>query len=142
MSDDDLQASDYPIAEKRPERVAGARGKRLEDITVDTVVSGNVTMDDLRITPAALLDQARIARSVGRAALAANFERAAEMTRIPQEDVMRVYELLRPGRAGSKQVLLDAATDLRARFDADQLARFVEEAAAVYEKRGLYRNRF
>ena len=106
------------------------------------VLSGDVTMDDLRITPRALEQQAEIATSVGRSALAGNLKRAAEMTRLPQEEVMEIYELLRPGRAASKDSLLDVAQELRNEQDAPLLADFVEEAARFYEKRGLFRKRY
>ncbi|MEQ8666564.1 MAG: diol dehydratase small subunit [Rhodospirillales bacterium] len=142
MSDKSPGAMDYPIAETQPDRVVGARGRSINDLTIEMVVDGDVTMEDLRITPQALLDQASIARSVGRTMLAANFERAAEMTRVPQEEVVRVYELLRPGRAASRDVLMQAAMNLRDTYGAEKLARFVEEAADVYERRGLYRQRF
>ena len=32
----------------------GARGKKLADITLDAVLAGDVTIEDLRITPTAL----------------------------------------------------------------------------------------
>ena len=137
-----LDAKDYPIAETRPDEVVGARGRSINDLTIEAVVNGDVTMEDLRITPQALLAQARIARSAGRTLLAANFERAAEMTQVPQEEVMRIYELLRPGRAASQDVLTEAAAHLRSTYGAEKLARFVEEAADVYERRGLYQQRF
>lgn len=142
MSDKPLTAKDYPTAERLPDQVKGHRGKSLDDLTLDAALSGDVAMEDLRITPDALLRQAQIARDVGRAALAANFERAAEMTRLPQDEIMQVYELLRPGRARAASELLDAAARLRAAFDAPNLAAFVEEAAALYEKRGLFRTRY
>ena len=75
-------------------------------------MSGEIEMADLRITPEALLRQAQIARSVGRAALAENFERAAEMTALPQEKIMQIYELLRPGRAPDAEALQSAAAEL------------------------------
>jgi propanediol dehydratase small subunit len=139
---DDLHAKDYPIAETRPEKVLGRRGKPLDSLTLDAVMNGDVEMEDLRITPQALLQQAQIARSVGRAALAGNLERAAEMTEIPEAEVMRVYELLRPGRARSKKELLDAAQQIRSDHKAPLLADFIEEAAEFYDKRGLFRKRF
>lgn len=139
---DDLNATDYPTAETRPERVLGRRGKPLDSLTMDAVLEGDVDMEDLRITPQALLQQARIARSVGRVALAGNLERAAEMTDIPKAEVMQVYELLRPGRAHSKQELLKTAQHLRSRHKAALLAHFVEEAAEFYDRRGLFRKRF
>ncbi len=55
---------------------------------------------------------------------------------------MAVYELLRPGRAKDKTPLLEAARKLRDDYKAERMARFVEEAAAVYERRGLFTYRF
>jgi propanediol dehydratase small subunit len=105
-------------------------------------VKGDVEMEDLRITPAALKMQAEIARAAGRPMLAENFERAAEMVDVPQDFLMQVYELLRPGRTRDKQPLIEAAMRLREEFGAERMARFVEEAAAVYERRGLFTYRF
>lgn len=139
---DKLCTADYPLAEKRPDLVKGARGKSLDEITLDTVVAGDVGMEDLRITPDALLAQAEIARAAGRPTLAANFERAAEMVKVPQSTIMEVYELLRPGRAKDKGALLSAARRLRREFGAETLAAFLEEAAGVYERRGLFRFRY
>lgn len=134
--------ADYPLAETQPEAVMGPRGKRLSDITLDTVLGGSVTMEDMRITPEALRAQAEIARDAGRPTLAMNFERAAELVNVPQDVVMQVYELLRPGRATSRQQLLDAAAMLRSRHGAERMAIFVEEAASTYEERGLFTFRF
>jgi propanediol dehydratase small subunit len=55
---------------------------------------------------------------------------------------MQVYELLRPGRARSRQQLLDAAAALRRDHGAERMAAFVEEAAHAYEDRGLFTYRF
>ena len=137
-----LTIADYPMAEVRPERVRGARGKALDDITLDSVVAGDVAMDDLRITPEALLAQAEIARAAGRPTLAANFERASEMVEVPQQVLMETYELLRPGRAPDKSRLVSAARRMRDEFGAERLAAFLEEAADVYERRGLFRFRY
>lgn len=133
---------DYPLAETRPETIRGQRGKPLSGITLDAVLAGDVTMEDLGITPAALQMQAEIARSAGRSTLALNFERAAELVAVPQEFIMEVYELLRPGRAGSKQRLRDVATTIRDSYGAEHIARFIEEAAETYEERGLFTPRF
>jgi propanediol dehydratase small subunit len=137
-----LTAKDYPIAENRPEEVTGSRGKPLASLTMEAVLSGEVSMEDLRITPRALEQQAQISKSVGRSTLAGNFERAAEMTRLSQEEIMAIYELLRPGRAASKDSRLDVAQRLRDEQDAPLLADFIEEAARFYEKRGLFRKRY
>lgn len=142
MTKDRLDARDYPIAETRPEGVRGTRGKTLDQVTLEAAVAGDLTMEDLRITPEALLAQAEIARAVGRRTLAENFARAAEMTALPQAEVMRLYELLRPGRAPSQEALLEAAQALRERHEAPRLAAFIEEAAEIYARRGLFRTRF
>lgn len=134
--------ADYPLAETQPDAVTGQRGKRLSDITLDAVLAGDVTMEDLRITPDALRAQAEISRDASRPTLALNFERAAELVGVPQDFIMEVYELLRPGRAKSKQQLLDAASKMHDTYGADRIARFIEEAAATYEERGLFTYRF
>ncbi len=137
-----LTIADYPLAEIRPERVRGKRGKTLEQITLQAVLADAVTMADLQITPQALQDQAEIAADAGRPTLALNFQRAAELVDVPQDLIMSTYELLRPGRARSKQELLDRATMLRDRHSAHTIADFILEAAEIYEKRSLFTYRF
>ena len=142
MSDKPLSVADYPLAEKRPDVVETKAGKTLDDITLDGVLSDRVTLQDLRITGRALRQQAQIANAAGRPTLAANFERGAELVDVPQEVIMRIYELLRPGRAGSKEELLVGAKELREVYGAEGVAAFIEEAADVYERRSLYKKRY
>ena len=142
MTDKRLGIPDYPLAETRPDQVRGARGLSLEDITLDAVIEGRVGMEDLRITADALLQQAEIADAAGRPTLADNFRRASELIAVPQPVIMEIYELLRPGRAPGKQAMLDAATRLRSEFGAERIAAFVEEAADVYQRRGLFTFRY
>ena len=137
-----LNTADYPLAEKRPELIRGPRGKKLDAVTLDALVADELALEDLRITPEALRLQAEIARAAGRPMLAANFERAAELVDVPQDFLMQVYELLRPGRAKDKAPLIEAARTLRERYNAERMAAFVEEAAEVYERRGLFTYRF
>jgi propanediol dehydratase small subunit len=142
MSKAKLTRADYPLAEMRPALVRGGRGKLLEEITLERLVDGDVSLEDLRITPEALRMQAEIASAAERDRLAANFERAAELVGVPQEVLMEIYELLRPGRARDKGPLLAAAQKLRQTYGAAKMAAFVEEAAEVYERRGLFTYRF
>ena len=137
-----LTQKDFPIAETQPSKVKGKRGIALSELTMDAVLEGRVALEDLQITPEALLKQAEIAKSVGRATLSDNFERAAEMNKLPNSEVMEIYELLRPGRAGSKSTLLEAAQKIRSRYSAEGLAEFIEEAAEFYDKRGLFKKRY
>jgi propanediol dehydratase small subunit len=134
--------ADYPLAEKRPDLIAGPRGKALSEITLADVLQGEVALEDLRITPAALRLQAEVARAAGRPTLAENFERAAELVGAPQDVIMRTYELLRPGRAQSADELRVAARTLREQHGAPLIAAFIEEAADAYEARGLFQRRF
>lgn len=137
-----LTTKDYPLAEKRPDLARTRSGKKLDDLTLEALESGAVALEDLRITPDALRQQAEIARAAGRPTLARNFERAAELVDVPQDVVLRIYELLRPGRAKGKSDLLEAAQLLRGTYKADRMAAFIEEAAVVYDRRGLFSKRF
>ena len=139
MSRENLTAKDYPLAENRADLVRGRRGKSLDDLSLATLEQGNVEMEDLRITADALTMQADIARTEHRDKLAENFERAAELIDVPQDYLMQIYELLRPGRARNQAVLLDVAETLRTSYNAPQMAAFVEEAAEVYDQRGLFK---
>lgn len=134
--------ADYPLAERRPDLVESAKGQPLEALTLEALEQQQIGMEDLRITPEALRQQAAIARDAGRATLAQNFERAADLVPVPQDLVMQIYELLRPGRAKDKAELLAMAERLRKEYGAEVMAGFLEEAAEVYEARGLFTYRF
>ena len=142
MTTDKLSTKDYPLAENRPELVRGCRGKSLDQLDLAALENGDVILEDLRITPRALERQADIARTSNRPKLADNFERASELVDIPQEYLMEIYELLRPGRAPDKTALLGVAQNLRVTYHADRMAAFIEEAAEVYEARGLFASRY
>jgi propanediol dehydratase small subunit len=132
----------FPLAEHAADTTVSATGKRLAEVSLDAVVSGACSIADLRISADALRQQAEIARAAARASLAANLDRAAEMTRLPQAEVLRIYEMLRPGRCRSKQDLLAVAHRLKRDHAAPELARLVETAADVYARRGLFSKRF
>ncbi len=142
MSSEKPGIADYPLAERRPDLVKSAKGQALDALTLEALEEGRIGMEDMRITPEALRRQAAIARDAGRVTLAQNFERAAELVAVPQELVMQTYELLRPGREKDKSELLDMAERLRQDFSAEIMAGFLEEAAEVYEARGLFTYRF
>jgi glycerol dehydratase small subunit/propanediol dehydratase small subunit len=137
-----LTKADYPLAETRPGQITGKRGIALGDITLEAVLSGAITIADLQITPKCLQDQAEIAADVGRTTLAQNFQRAAELVDVPQDLIMSTYELLRPGRAQDKAALLDRAALLRQDYGANAIAAYIEDAADIYEKRGLFTRRY
>lgn len=126
---------DYPLATKRPDLIQSASGMKLEDITLENVVAGQITFDDIRTRPETLEYQAQIAESVGRVRLAANLRRAAEMTRIPDARLLEMYNALRPYRS-TKEELLHIADELETKYQARVCGALVREAAEVYDKRG------
>ncbi len=137
-----LKVADYPLSEQRPDLIRTRTGKPLDDVTVAALVSGAATIEDLRITRDALLLQAEVAEAAGRPRLGSNFQRAAEMVEVPQDALLKAYELLRPGRARTKQELLDCAKTFRETHKSERVAAFLEEAAEVYERRGLFQFRY
>ncbi|MDN5323998.1 MAG: propanediol dehydratase small subunit [Clostridia bacterium] len=125
---------DYPLAKKRPDLVKTPTGKSLTEITLENVTDGVIKADDFRITPDTLRMQAEIAEKVGRAQFANNLRRAAELTAIPDQRILEIYNALRPYRS-TKQELLEIAKELETNYNAKITAAFVREAADVYERR-------
>lgn len=93
------KVSDYPLATRHPEWVKTATNKTLDDLTLENVLSDRVTAQDMRITPETLQMQAAIAQDAGRDRLAMNFERAAELTAVPDDRILEIYNALRPYRS-------------------------------------------
>ena len=130
-----LSKEDYPLIQKRKDLIKTKTGKNIDEITLNNVLEGNVTADDIKITPEVLLYQADIAESVGRVQFAKNLRRAVELTRVPDARVLEIYNALRPYRSTKKE-LLDIADELDIKYEAKICAGLVREAAEVYEKRG------
>jgi propanediol dehydratase small subunit len=130
---ENLTPQDYPLSEKQPERLRTPSGQPFQEVTLEAVLEGKVTMSDLRVTAEALELQARLAAGADRPQLAENFRRAAELADIPEEKIMLVYSALRPGRA-SQAELESLANSLERDFKAHRCARFVREAATAYFK--------
>lgn len=125
---------DYPLAAKRPELLKTPTGKKLSDLTLEKVLSGEVTPQDVRIAPETLRMQAEIADGVGRRQFANNLRRAAELTAIPDNRILEIYNALRPYRS-TKQELVAIAEEMENKYGAKINAAFVREAAGVYERR-------
>lgn len=129
---------DYPLAAKRPELVKTPTGKNLSDITLEKVVNGELKPDDMRISPDTLRMQAEIADGIGRTQFANNLRRAAELTAIPDNRILEIYNALRPYRS-SKQELIAIAEEMETKYNAKNSAALVREAADVYERRNRLR---
>lgn len=126
--------NDYPLI--NDENLQAASGRPLNEVTLDNIES--LSPDDLRISAESLRAQAQIASEAGYTRLAENLTRAAELTAVPNDELLKMYELLRPERAAYEQLQALAAR-LEQVYNAEVTARFVREAAEVYKVRGLLR---
>jgi propanediol dehydratase small subunit len=97
-------------------------GKPVEGLTVEAVRAGEVGVADLRIHPETLERQAVVAEQHGN-------------PQLPDDEVLAIYEALRPGRSTPAQ-LTERAASLDAR-GLPRCAALLTEAADVYARRGL-----
>ena len=124
------EADDTEVAETR-----ALSGKPVENLTVEAVRAGEVGVADLRIHPDTLERQAAVAEEHANPQLAENLRRAAELTRIADNEVLAIYEALRPGRSTPAELTALAAS--LAERGLPSCAALVTEAADVYARRGL-----
>jgi propanediol dehydratase small subunit len=124
---------DYPLADKRPELIFTPTGKKIEEITMESLLHGDVTVDDCRISAQTLEYQAQISESANNKQMAANLRRAAELTGFSDKRVLEIYGALRPFRS-TKAELATIAEELESK-GAVLNAAFVRQAIEVYEKR-------
>ena len=108
--------SNYPLIDQADD-LRAASGRPLSEVTLDALE--DLSIADVQISPATLRAQAEIARQAGFRQLAINLTRAAELTAVPNAE------------------LLVLADTLEQRYEAVENARMVREAAEVYQARGL-----
>jgi propanediol dehydratase small subunit len=123
---------DYPLGTRRPDLVRTPGGIALDELELH---GERVAAGELRATPETLRLQAEIARDAGRAQLADNLLRAAELAPLPDETILAIYTALRPRRSTAEELEAWAIELERRRAPAS--AAFVREAAQVYAERGL-----
>ena len=123
---------DYPLGTSRPDLVRTPGGIPLDELELhdDRVVAA-----ELRATPETLRLQAKVAGAAGRAQLADNLLRAAELAPLPDETILAIYTALRPRRSTAAE--LEAWAEQLDGWQAPGTATFVREAAQVYAARGL-----
>ena len=115
----------------------GRSGRSVDSITLDTVMAGEVGIEDVSIHPDALERQAVLAETHGNPQLAASFRRAAEVALMPDDRALAIYDALRPGRSTSAD--LERIAD---ELDTDGMplnAALVREALVVYRRRRIVR---
>jgi propanediol dehydratase small subunit len=123
---------DYPLGTSRPDLVRTPGGISLDELRLH---DEGVDASELRATPETLRLQAEVARAAGRAQLADNLLRAAELAPLPDETILAIYTALRPRRSTAAE--LDAWAEQLDGWEAPGTAAFVREAAQVYAERGL-----
>ena len=118
------------------EGIYTASGRRLDELTMEAILAGELTTEDLRISADTLRRQADAAEAAGYTQLAQNLRRAAELTGLSNDEVFEVYDTLRPGRTTHSQ-LMALAERLERELAAPLTAALVREAAEVYLERGI-----
>lgn len=130
-----MTRKDYPLSETKTNEIKTPTGKLLSDITIENIVNGNITAEDVKIAPETLEYQAQIAESVGRKAFAMNLRRAAELINVPDDRILEIYNALRPYRS-TKAELLAIADELENKYGCKINSKLVRESADVCERRG------
>jgi propanediol dehydratase small subunit len=115
--------------------VRALSGRPVNELTLEAVRRGDIGLEDLRIHPDTLERQAAVAERHENPQLADNLRRAAELTRLPDEEVLAIYAALRPGRVTPAE--LTALAESLAARGLPRCAALVAEAAEVYARRGL-----
>ena len=126
----------YPLMDDAG-ALRAASGRGADAIGLDAL--DELAPEDLRISGETLRAQAAVAQQSGFAQLAENLTRAAELTLVPNDELLMMYEKMRPGRATLTE-MQTMADRLETEFGAAQTAALVREAAAVYAERQLLRS--
>ena len=126
----------YPLGEYEKDSIKSKTGKKLTEITLDEVMKGHISSDDIKISKETLKAQGQVAKENGNDPMEKNFERAAELVDVPDEVILKMYDKLRPNRS-TKLELVMMAQELIEKYNAKNCAKLVMEAVEIYEKRGI-----
>jgi propanediol dehydratase small subunit len=122
--------------DRNPHRIESASGRALDELTMEALLRGELEEEDFRISADTLRHQAEAAEAAGNWQLGENLRRAAELTKVSNQEVLAIYETLRPGRTTYDE-LVALAERLESALEAPLTAALVREAAQVYLERGL-----
>ncbi|MBX7408465.1 diol dehydratase small subunit [Clostridium chauvoei] len=128
----------YPLSEN-DFNIKSKSGKYLKDISIDEVIKGNITGEDIKVSKETLKIQGEIAKKERRDQLGENFERASELVEIPDDELLIIYNMLRPYRS-SENELLQKAKEIKVKFGAIRCSELIMDALKTYKKRGILRN--
>ncbi len=125
----------YPLGEHNRADVRSQTGRAADELTVDGIRTGAITAADAAVDPATLRHQADFAEQGGNPQLADNLRRGAELALFSDDDVLRFYDALRPGRSSVAELEAIAA-ELEA-GGGERCSALVREAIVHYRRRGL-----
>jgi propanediol dehydratase small subunit len=114
-------------------------GRSIDELSVQGILSGELTAEDFRIHGERLNHQAKVANEAGYTQLAGNLRQAAELTHMPNEEILEIYNTLRPRRTSYTE-MIDMADRLENERKAPLTASLLREAAEVYLKRGIVKH--
>ena len=126
----------YPLGEFEKDSIRSKSGKRLDDITLQEVLNGNITAEDIKISKETLMKQGQVCIEDDNPVMAESMKRAAELVDVPDEVILSMYNKLRPNRSTKRELVL-MAQELLEKYQAPLCAKMVLEAAEIYEKRGI-----
>jgi len=126
----------YPLIDKHPEIIRSKTGKTLDDVNLQNIINGNLKIEDISISRGTLMMQAQVALEAGREQLARNFVRAAELIEIPDDEILRMYNALRPNRSTEEELKI-LIEELESKYNALMCAEHVRETLEVYKKRDM-----
>ncbi len=126
----------YPLGEYEKDSIKSKTGRKLTEITLDEVIKGHISSDDIKISKETLKAQGQVAKENGNDPMEKNFERAAELVDVPDDVILKMYDKLRPNRSTKLELVL-MAQELIEKYNAKNCAKLVMEAVEIYEKRGV-----
>jgi propanediol dehydratase small subunit len=125
----------YPLGEHNRRDVRSQTGRTADELTVDEIRSGAISAADAAVDPDTLRRQADFAERGGNPQLADNLRRGAELALFSDDDVLRFYDALRPGRSSVAE--LEAIAGELDAGGAVTCSALVREAIQHYRRRGL-----
>jgi len=120
-------------------RIYTFSGRSIDELNVQGILSGELTAEDFRIHGERLNHQAKVADEAGYNQLAGNLRQAAELTHMSNEEILEIYNTLRPRRTSYTEMIA-MADRLENERKAHLTASLLREAAEVYLKRGIVKH--
>jgi propanediol dehydratase small subunit len=117
-------------------KIYTATQKELTNLSMEAVLRGQLNPKDFLINSDTLISQAETAENAGYEHLGQNLRRASELTKLSNEEILEIYDTLRPGRTSYEKLII-LAERLENDLTAPLTANLVREAAAAYMRRGL-----